>query len=281
MKKHPFRALAPILLSLLVAAPFSRAAATGGASNPYDLLGRVLTPLAGVFCQAGSRTDATRSRAVGATLVLEALTGAPPEWTGARVEIVVQPPDRLLIRVPLAGGTVTLCRNGDVVWIAPKSGVELLTGSGNGRVRPHREQGLPSEAWLAPYVLPIPPTQMALLPVFFTVKNAGEADGLRFLDARLMPELAKRSGLRAWSARLAVKPAGADGKPGLAGIAIARPGWHAAARFERLEFLPEQPDSTWEPPADSGRFEGPGAERWLEELAGRFTPVTARAGSGE
>ena len=283
MKKHfwsSLLALAPALLFSLVLPGVSPAASPpGGTMNPYDLLGRVLTPIAGVFCPAGSKgrnAPSKSAQALTVTLVLQEMTGLPPQWVGARVQLAVQPPDRALIRVPFAGKTVTICRNGQEVWIEPRSALATLPQVPADALDAPAPESAPqgkkdAVVGLAPFSLPFPAQQLAFLPVLFTVKDAGEANGLRLLDARLMSELARQLGVEEWTARLLVKLTGESAGPRcpeLSGLILARPGWRLFATVEKLLFLPEQAESVWEPSGnDVVRMEGLRAKQWFEAIA--------------
>ena len=250
MKKLPGAALA----ALLTLAPLLHAQqpGPGTAGNPYDAVSRVLAPIASIF------SPEAKQRALSATLVVEAMTGLPPEMAGIRAELFLQPPDRMLLRGAFAGQPVALGRTGDMLWIAPGNAA-LLAAPGD-LPRAKKKKG-----GLGPMVLPFPPQQMALLPVFLQVRDAGEDGGLRTLEARLMPELARGLGAEEWSARLSLNPAGQ-----LARLRVLGPGWSIALRVERLEYAAELPAATWEPPAGAARLDPRQVEAWAATL-GRQT----------
>ncbi len=241
--------------------------------NPYDALGRVLLPFAEVFSPQGAQ------RAFSATLVLEGMTGLQPELAGTRVDLALQPPDRALLRGPLNGEITTICRVGQEVWISPGAKFQALAATLPAPAAPKKKKkkkGNGGGGGLAPMVLPFPPQQLALLPVLFQVKDEGMVGGLRVLDVRLMPELARSLGVEEWTARLFLDRAGPAPAPRLARLELSRPGWQLALRVERLEFAPELPASTWVPgepaSADVLRLTGPQARQWLELLARQFNP---------
>ena len=130
MKNHSIFILLGALLLIRGSLPAQTAPATsgGGGSNPYDLLGRVLAPIATVFCPTGSRAEGSpqKPQAFTAKLILQEMTGLPSELVGAHAELAVEPPDRFLIRVPFAGQPTTLCRKGQEIWIAPKAALLAL-----------------------------------------------------------------------------------------------------------------------------------------------------------
>ena len=249
--------------------------------NPYDLLGHVLAPIAAVFCPASPKAAVNQPRALTATLVLDSMTGAPDLLAGTRLEIVVQPPNRILLRVPLAGQSVTVCRDDQEVWIEPRIAAVALPGQplnpaipGADPVSANPKKGKRRSGAIAPMVLPFPPQQLAFLPVLFSVKEAPEVEGMRLLDTRLMSELARHLRVEEWSARLFVRPA-ADGqsRPQLAAIELARPGWHLTVRVESLEYSGELPETTWKPATpDALRLSGSQAKQWIEGIVRQINP---------
>jgi hypothetical protein len=60
-----------------------------------------------------------------------------------------------------------------------------------------------------------------------------------------MPELAKSLKVAQWAARVWVR---ADYKP--ARITLAKPQWHIAVDFGKVEYAPSLPAATWQPSAD-------------------------------
>lgn len=253
-------------------------------SNPYDLFGRVLTPIVSVFCKPGSSQGTgpakNRPRALTATLTVQELTGAPGELIGGRVILSVEPPNRAILHFPYNGKTVTICRNDQQVWYEPQGALSEFAPqipddapdatAGPRKARKRKEVVLP------PIGLPLPAQQLAFLPVLFSVKDAGEAQGMRILDARFMPELAHSLGVPDWSARLFVRPQGNDPahpRPELGGLELARPGWHIAVRVESLEYSPELPASTWKPATPEAVFlSGTQAREWIQGVGFQIAP---------
>jgi len=225
------------------------------AANPYDLLGRVLTPIASVFCPEAPQ------HALSATLVLEEMTDLPQELAGARVELFLEPPYRVLLRGPYQGRTVTICREGDGVWITPKAPPFDTLPNTPGEPPPKQKKKKGQSAGLGPMVLPFPPQQLALLPILFQVRDAGEEKGLRVLEARLMRELARSLGVEEWSARLSVNEGGR-----LERLRILGPGWSLAVRVERQEYAAKLPAATWQPGSDALRLNAQQVLQWIDVL---------------
>jgi len=210
--------------------------------NRYDVLGKLLVPFANVFAKNTRNPD----RAMLLTGRLELLTGLPPALAGLSVELAVQYPDKLRLRAPVLGEELTICRHGQEVWAYPGAkAAALLDAASAGRKLPKPDPSVR----LAPFALPIPEKQLALLPVLFQVKDVGVAslDGepCRVLDLFLMPELARSLREKDSAARVWVR---GDGKP--ARLSVARAGWQIAVRFDRVEFSKTLPPETWQPTSE-------------------------------
>lgn len=227
-----------LIIALLAFTPASLFAR----ENVYDVLSRVLTPFVGVLAENSKGAN----RALLLSAQLEELTDAPPEVIGSRVEIALEPPNRLRLRAPILGEELTVCRRGQEIWVSPGQKVEaLLRASTASKELPP----LDPKYRLAPMRLPIPAKQLVFLPALFQVRDSGsEAVGeemCRVLDLQLMPEVARSLDAAGWTARAWVR---SDYR--LARLMVSRPGWTASARFTRVEFLPSLPPETWKPSAE-------------------------------
>ena len=226
------------LLAALLAPPtFSHAE-----ENRYDVLSRLLVPFANVFAKDTKNTN----RALRMTGRLEMMTGLPPALAGSPVELALQYPDKLRLRAPVLGEELTVCRRGQEVWAHPGArAAALLEAAGAGKKLPKPDP----KARLAPFALPVPEKQLALLPVLFQVKDVGaeslDGEPCRVLDLFLMPELAKTLREKDTAARVWVR---ADGTP--ARLSVARADWQIAVRFDRVEFSKTLPPETWRPTAE-------------------------------
>ena len=250
MKKLPRLLLA----ALFAFAPLVRAQQPSPTTNPYDLLSRVLVPIASVF------SPEAKQHALSATLVLEAMTDLPPELAGTRVELLVQPPDHALLRGVYGGKLVTLCRAGEAVWIAPNI-LPSDTLAPPPVAEPVARKKKKHQEGLGQMVLPIPPQQLALLPVLLQAKDVGEEKGLRTLEVKLMAELAHGLGVDGWSARLSLNAAGQPARLSLLG-----PGWSLTARVERLEYATSLPAATWQAPANALNLDAQQIQGWVDVI---------------
>src|SRR4051812_12651244 len=102
--RGPFLCL-PLLLSQSFSVP---------PENPYDVLGMTIAPFAALFAREGATN---RSLELDARLV-EA-SKLPHEFVGQTLHVAVEAPDKLLVRAPVLGETVTLCRHGQELWATP------------------------------------------------------------------------------------------------------------------------------------------------------------------
>jgi hypothetical protein len=253
-----------ILLLLALAVTAARAE-----ENRYELLGHVLQPIAAVF----SVEDRGQPRALTAELTLREMTGVPPALVGGRLRVAIEYPDKCLVKgLLLASGTneaesISICRNGQQVWVNPGSLAQLLMT--NCEV----VMGKKKKARLNDFALPFPEKQLVFLPMLFDVADSGEADiagqPCRLLDLRLMAELARSLHAEEWSAQAAVRP---DHK--LARLTLARPGWRMAVTVDRMEFSQTLPPETWQPAAgqadDVLRLDASECRRLLGALDRRF-----------
>ncbi len=227
-------------LHALLAAALLAAPRADADENRYDVLGKMLAPFVNVL----ARNTKNPNRAMALTARLERLTGLPSELDGARAELSLQFPDRALVHGPILGEDLTVCRDGQSIWVTPGAKVKALLdlATTQKKLRP-----VDPAARLAPLQLPFPEKELVFLPVLFVVKDAGaeavDGEDCRMLDVALMPELAK-SLKEPWAARVWVR---ANYKP--ARLVLTRPGWDLAVKFEKVEFAPRLPDATWQPPS--------------------------------
>ncbi len=226
-------------LHLLIAA-LLLASHAFGRENPYDLLGHCLTPFVTLIAEHAKDPN----RALNLAMHLEQMTGLPEELSGAKADFALEYPDKLRIHAPLQGEDITVCRNGQEVWVFPgsKAGA-LLQKLESDRKLPKGD----SKYALAPFSLPIPEKQIVFLPTLFQVRDAGDevVDGIscRVLDVGLNTALAKAVKSEEWSGRLWVS---ADAHPVRL---VLRQGttWSATVRFDTVTFQRTLPAETWKP----------------------------------
>jgi hypothetical protein len=230
------------IIHLFLAAFLVVSPATQAAENRYDVLSKLLTPFTNLLAKAPKGPN----RAVSLSARVEKMTGLPEEMAGSKVEIALQSPDRLLLRGPILGAEVTVCRDRQQVWVTPGSSVKTLLDLA---IAQKKLPPVDPSAKLGPFELPVADKQLAFLPALFAVKDAGseDVDGepCRVLDLTLMPELAKSLKDKDWAARVWVRP---EYKP--ARLLLRRTGWELAVKFDRVDFQPTLPDTAWQPAMD-------------------------------
>lgn len=198
------------------------------------------------FVNVFAKTTTNPNRAFQLTAQLEQMTGVPSALIGSKAELALEYPDKLRLRAPVLGEDVTICRRGQELWAYPASKIEpLLQAAAAAKKLPKPDP----KFRLEPFALPIPEKQLIWLPALFQIKDIGSEplDGqpCRVLDLFLMPELAKSLKAQGWAARVWVR---GDAKP--ARLAVAKPEWNLVVRFERVEFSPSLPETTWQPTSE-------------------------------
>jgi hypothetical protein len=224
------------LAALLCAVPTACAA-----ENKYDVLAKLLMPFANLLAEKSRNPQ----RAVQLTAQLERMTDLPPALVGARAELVLEYPDKLRVRGPVLGETLTICRDGQKLWVSPGSKASALLQLATA------EKRLPAvdpKARLTPFRLPVPEKQLVFLPALFRVEDGGRDlvgdKGCRVLGLQLASELEQSLKAGGWSARVWVGEKGAPLR-----LIVEQPGWDIAVRFERVEFSKSLPPTTWQPDA--------------------------------
>jgi hypothetical protein len=234
---------AATLMALLWMAMPGRLAAR---ENPYDVLGKALMPIANVFAPDASGEPAAHALVLDAHL-LEA-SKLPPELQGQAVHVALRTPDALLVQAPIAGQILTVCRDGDALWVTPGSKVQALLDQFTAAAPAKKKKKSKAEgtAILGPLALPVPQKELVFLPVLFQVADAGDetvgGKPCMVLDVQLMPQLANSLQAEDWTARLWV---GAD--YGIAQLALTGPNWSGKVAIDKLELPAELPDAAFQP----------------------------------
>jgi len=220
--------------------------------NPYDLLGKALMPIANVFARNPDGTPGAHALLLDAHLL--AASKLPPELQNQSVHVALMTPAQLLVQAPIAGQTLTVCRDGRELWATPGSKIQYLidqasTAPSPGPSEKKKKKSKDAAAKvLGPLVLPVPQKDLVFLPILFQVADAG-ADTVagapcRMLDVQLMPQLAKSLHAQDWTARLWIA---ADYT--IVRIALTGPDWTGTVAIDNLTFPPSLPDPTFQPPA--------------------------------
>jgi hypothetical protein len=244
--KMTMKNFAPAPLALLVLASMGLPGPLLARENQYDVLGKVLMPIANVFTQNPQGKPTPHALVLDAHL-LEA-SKLPPEFQGQAVHIALMTPDAVLIQAPIAGENLTVCRDADSLWATPGSKIQSLLNQATADLSEKKKKKRKAEAekLMGPLALPVPQQDLVFLPILFQVADAGD-DTLagapcRILDVQLMPQLAKSLHAEDWTARVWVGPGYA-----LLKIALTGPNWSGTVAIDKLSFPTGLPDATFQP----------------------------------
>lgn len=234
----PVNALVPPPLSSASSAPIV-APGPAPVGNRYDILSKMITPLAGVMLGGAQTSD----RALTLRATVDQVAGRLPKaMKGASFKALIQYPGRIRIEAPVLGETLTVCRNGNEVWAMPGSKIQFLLGQFQQKPRPQPKNG-------APVQLPFTAQQAVLLPALFQLERTeevAEIDGYpcRIVSGGLIPEVAKAANAQDFSAKLWIC---SDYSPKR--IDIRRSDFAMSFLIGELSYAKEYPPSTWQPPA--------------------------------
>ncbi len=207
--------------------------------NRYDVLSKMITPLAGVLLGGQQTTDRALSLKATVGQVAGRLPGA---IQGASFRAQIEYPGRIRLEAPVLGETVTVCRNGNDVWAIPGSKIQILLDQFQHKPRA-RAKGS------APLQLPFTAQQAVLLPALFQLERGNEVAEInnvpcRVISGGLMPEIAKAARAEDFSSKLWIC---SDYTPRR--IDIRRSDFAMSFLIEEFTYAPAFPASTWQPPA--------------------------------
>ena len=206
--------------------------------NRYDVLSKMITPMAGVLLGGNQTTD----RALTMKATVGQVAGRLPQaLQGASFTAKIQYPGRVRLDAPVLGETLTVCRNGDKVWAVPGSKIQFLLNQFKHKPRAQTKGG-------APLQLPFTAQQAVLLPALFQLENTADVAEIggascRVIAGGLMPEIGKAAKAEDFSAKLWVC---SDYTPKR--IDIRRSDFAMSFLIEELSYAPGFPASTWQPP---------------------------------
>jgi hypothetical protein len=207
--------------------------------NRYDVLSKMITPIAGVLL--GGTQTSTRALSLKAT-VGQVAGRLPQAIQGATFTAKIEYPGCIRLEAPLLGETVTVCRNGNQVWAVPGSKIQFLLDQFQRKPRPRTKGSTPLQ-------LPFTAQQAVLLPALFQLEKASEVADIgtvpcRVIAGGLMPEIGKAVKAEDFSAKLWICD---DYTPKR--IDIRRSDFAMSFLIEELSYVPALPPSTWQPPA--------------------------------
>ena len=203
--------------------------------NKYEVLAKALIPFVNLF----SKKAPNPNRALEIKLRLEQMTGLPPALAGTQALVQMQLPDKLRISGPVLGEHLTICRNGEDLWVSPGAQAQALLNASH----PSRKD---DKFRLGEFRLPIGEKQLVFLPALFVIGDEGgqllDGGECRVLDLQLMPELSKSLGIAGWSLVAWLNP-----KCQPARLIFKRADWELSVRIDEIRFAPSLPESTWTP----------------------------------
>jgi hypothetical protein len=205
--------------------------------NRYDILSKMITPMAGVLL------GGTQSTARGMTFkaTVDQVAGRLPQIIkGASFTVRIQYPDKVRLEAPLLGETIVVCRNGNNVWATPGSKIQFLLGEFH-----HKPPQRPMNG--SPLQIPFTAQQAVLLPALFQLERSSEVAEIggvpcRIISGGLMSEIAKAAKCEDFSAKLWIC---ADFTPKR--IDIRRSDFAMSFLIGELSYVPGFPSSIWKP----------------------------------
>lgn len=209
--------------------------------NRYDVLSKMITPMAGVLLGGNQTTD----RALTLRSTVTQVAGRLPSiLQGASFTARIQYPGCFRLDAPLFGQTLTVCRYGNTVWATPGSKVQFLLNQFQHKPRPQPTGSLPLQ-------LPFTAQQAVLLPALFQLENSSLSNSIttingtscRVIEGGLMPEVGKAAKAEDFSAKLWIC---SDYTPKR--IDVRRSDFALSFQIDELSYLPSFPASTWQPP---------------------------------
>lgn len=214
-----------------------RAESPPPAESARDALKRAVGPVVNVL----SREPVGADRAFSLRLRMTEATNHPPELRGRRLEILCQPPDRLLWQFPALGTIVTVSRRGQEFWAHPASVLAPILE----RTETMKISRADQEP-LAPLRLRVPVRLFWALFNLVKVREAGQAVPAEVPGAGLChrvemdsPDPKERGSFaRLWLRQPDASPAQLDWQS---------PTDHATFVFESARFSPGLPESAFEP----------------------------------
>ena len=211
--------------------------AVPAAETARDVLKRAMGPVVNVL----SREPVGSDRAFALRLRLGDATNQALELKGRRVEILCQPPDRLLWQMPALGTIVTISRRGQDFWAHPASKLAPILA----RVD-QQSVSKDDQKPLAPLRLPIPARVFWAGVNLVRVRDGGagvpgdNAGAGVCRRVEVTPPFAKERGslVRLWLREADAVPTQVD---------FVSPSEHATVAFESARLLPGLPDSSFDP----------------------------------
>ena len=233
----------------------SASSAPAPSENRYDILSKMITPMAAVLLGGNESVD----RALTLRATVDQVAGRLPQVIkGATFTAKIQYPGRIRVEAPVMGETLTVCRDGNQVWAVPGAKIQFLLSQF--KQKPHLQQKNS-----APLQLPFTAQQAVLLPALFQLDQSQEiadvgGSSCRIISGGLIPEVAKGANAEDFSAKLWICSKYTPKR-----IDIRRSDFAMSFLIGELSYAPGFPASTWQPPAGANDvYRGDAAQ--LEQL---------------
>jgi outer membrane lipoprotein-sorting protein len=162
--KHMSRVYWLLLLSVAGSSPL--AAQTNDSTTPTQLFGQAINRLTRIV----DKPEAEPTKTVSATIKILKADGLPKELAGRDIVVAVQAPDHLLVRAQYDHQEITVCRDGQELWVYEPEKRFGLLGSTNVALF-SATPGRKDATALAPLKLPFIVEQVALLPVLSDIET--------------------------------------------------------------------------------------------------------------
>jgi hypothetical protein len=199
--------------------------------NRFDVLAKTLQPYTALFFNKST------NRGVEGDITLRQDSSNNRLLLNRSTHVFFQPPDKLRIEVSGFDPKVVFCRNGQNIWVSPKSfGQALLAG-------------LPassSSKSVPEFRLPLKETEIMLLPALlqiyeFTSDVDQQNDPVWVLRLRPDPQLVKGKLATEWNASLTTR----QKDNALEHLELSSSLWSGAIDVANTQFVSSFPDSTW------------------------------------
>lgn len=207
--------------------------------NRYDILSKMITPLAAVLLGGNESVD----RALMLRATVDQVAGRLPQVIkGATFTAKIQYPGRIRVEAPVMGETLIVCRDGNQVWAVPGAKIQFL-------LRQFKQKPRLQQKNSSPLQLPFTAQQAVLLPALFQLDQSQEVadvggSSCRVISGGLIPEVAKGANAEDFSAKLWICSEYTPKR-----IDIRRSDFAMSFLIGELSYATGFPASTWQPPA--------------------------------
>ena len=181
------------MTAVLLAGPFAALAAPAEPPAPREALTEAVEPVIDIL----SREPAGSNRTMALHATVTDSSAQPPDLIGAHLALYLQPGDKAFFQFLSLGSQITVCRQGQTVWVAPADKLAPLLAQVEAKP-PTKADKEP----IAPVRLKVPTTLFWLLFRLVPVKDAGSGElngtACRKVDVKPPDSEDKNGYLRLW-----------------------------------------------------------------------------------